>query len=274
MKVVVLIENNTINSELISEHGLSLYIEGDRGNILFDTGKSNNFISNAKTLGIKLDEVVIGVISHGHYDHGGGLREFLVLNNHAKVYMNTNAYGDFYSRRANGEMIYIGLDKKTIANKQIVLVDDIYKIAEGVTLVSAISGKKFFPEGNKSLLCKVKDEFVEDDFNHEQNLVIEENGKVILFAGCAHNGILNIVDCVEERLSLKVSHVFSGLHLYSHRLDKTEDPEIVAAIANELMAKGIKLWTGHCTGDEAFKQIKEIMKSQVNPMSTGVEVLL
>ena len=63
-----------------------------------------------------------------------------------------------------------------------------------MTLVSGITGNKFYPSGNKTLLCRDGDKFVCDPFNHEQNLVIEQDGKVILFAGCAHNGIINIID--------------------------------------------------------------------------------
>jgi len=274
MRVVVLIENNTINKDLYKEHGLSLYIEVGGQKILFDTGKSDNFCHNAKLLGVDLRAVDFGLISHGHYDHGGGLREFLLHNQRATVYINTNAYGDFYSRRENGEMIYIGLDKKTIANKQIELVDSFYEISKGINLVSGISGDKFYPSGNQSLLCKVNEVFVEDSFDHEQNLVIEFEDKVVLFAGCAHKGILNIVDYVEDRLKTKVTHVFSGLHLYSHRLGKSENPEIVSQIAHELLDKKIKLWSGHCTGDEAFGQIKAIMKDDLQAMSTGVDVEL
>lgn len=274
MKVVVLIENKTIDDKLMCEHGLSIYIEVKGVKLLFDTGQSNGFSVNAEELGIDLGSVNYGIISHGHYDHSGGLSHFLALNKIAKVYVNKNAYGDFYSQRSQDKVAYIGMDKKTLMNSNINLVDGVYEIAKGLTLVSGITGNKFFPSGNQTLLSKEAGKFVKDTFIHEQNLVVEHEDKVILFAGCAHNGILNIIDYVEETLHLKITHLFSGLHLYSHSLKKSENPYITNEIAKTIQGKQIKLWTGHCTGDEAFEQIKLILEDDLQVMTTGTVVEL
>jgi len=274
MKVIVLIENNSYNAKLKSEHGLSLYIEIEDRKILFDTGKSQSFSLNAKELEVELFDIDYGIISHGHYDHGGGLSKFLELNNHAKVYINKDAYGDYYSKREHNEMAYIGLDQKTRSNPRIELVDGVFEIEKGISLISGVKGNKFFPSGNQTLFAKKGDKFICDTFMHEQNLVIDYEGKIILFAGCAHNGILNIIDYTEEKLQVKITHVFSGLHLYSHSLKKSENPFIINEIAKVLLEKGIKLWTGHCTGDEAYEQIKKVLKEDIKPMTTGIVVEL
>jgi 7,8-dihydropterin-6-yl-methyl-4-(beta-D-ribofuranosyl)aminobenzene 5'-phosphate synthase len=83
MKISVLCENTTKKENILSEHGLSLFIETEKHKILFDMGQSDAFLKNAKTLGIDLSTVDIAILSHGHYDHGGGLRAFLEYNEKA-----------------------------------------------------------------------------------------------------------------------------------------------------------------------------------------------
>ena len=81
MRITTLVENTKISDEYENKHGLSFHIETEKHNILFDLGPKNTFLTNAKKLNINLEEVDIVVISHGHNDHGGGLEEFLKINN-------------------------------------------------------------------------------------------------------------------------------------------------------------------------------------------------
>lgn len=127
MRITALTENTSKNG-LLSEHGLSLYIETENRKILFDTGQSDLFSKNAETLGIDLSEVDLAVLSHGHYDHGGGLKKFLELNNTAKVYMNKHAFEPHY----NGTEKYIGLDVCLKNNERIVFTDEVYNIEKEI----------------------------------------------------------------------------------------------------------------------------------------------
>ena len=106
MKLYTLMENTTCRPDFDAEHGLSLYIETDRHRLLFDIGQSGTFADNAEKLGVDLAAVDCAVLSHGHYDHGGGLKRFLEINDHAPVYLNRNAFGEYY----HGPDRYIGLD--------------------------------------------------------------------------------------------------------------------------------------------------------------------
>ncbi|MBQ2720991.1 MAG: MBL fold metallo-hydrolase, partial [Clostridia bacterium] len=105
MTVTTLVENTAINDNFCSEHGLSLYIEVKGLRILFDMGQTELFAENAEKLGIDLENVDIAVISHGHYDHGGGLKKFLEINKKAPVYISRFAFEPHY----NGSEKYIGL---------------------------------------------------------------------------------------------------------------------------------------------------------------------
>ena len=106
MKITVLMENTAVSPEFTAEHGLSLFVETDRTRFLFDAGQSGAFADNAQRLGIDLRSADFAVLSHGHYDHGGGMLRFLDRNHRAKLYVNQNAFG--IHRNAAGR--YIGLD--------------------------------------------------------------------------------------------------------------------------------------------------------------------
>ena len=119
IKITVLVED-TKNENLPSAHGLSLYIETPENKILFDMGPNELFWENAEFLGIDLNTVDTAVISHGHYDHGGGLSTFLDKNKNGKIYIRENAFGDYYST-SQGKARYIGLDKKLKTNDRLIL---------------------------------------------------------------------------------------------------------------------------------------------------------
>ena len=103
MIIKTLVENTSKTGELKSEHGLSLYIETKKHKLLFDTGSSELYSVNAAKMGVDLAKVDIAVISHGHYDHGGGLETFLKINKKAKIYMHRNSLGKYYSNSSSGE---------------------------------------------------------------------------------------------------------------------------------------------------------------------------
>ena len=93
MKITTLLDNRTHSEKLKTEHGLSLYIEtDDNQKILYDTGQSDLFMDNAAELGVDLTEIDMVIISHGHYDHIGGLTAFLEANKTAKIYMNATLF--------------------------------------------------------------------------------------------------------------------------------------------------------------------------------------
>lgn len=264
------------------EHGVSLYIETGNGlKVLFDTGQSDLFARNAARLGIDLREVDLAVISHGHYDHGGGLNEFLRINTKAPVYIRESALGEHYSIRPSG-IADIGLKINDLS--RLIFTIDIETLPGGITLFTtptrptspgspatpacpvfpgspsygcnqddghltsqapadspcpqaqfsnhdyghqstAAKGCNPFPEpdgtfrehypfpepfGNRLLLGADR---CPDDFRHEQSMIIRDGSSTVLFGGCAHRGIVNILAQAQALTSGTITHVLSGFHL-------------------------------------------------------------
>lgn len=274
MIIKTLMEDTPLNSDYESEHGFSLYIETEKHKILFDTGASNLFEKNAKKLNVSLQDIDLVIISHGHYDHGGGLSSFLEKNSKAKIYIHNKAFEKHYSKRLNGNIEDIGIDPTLKNNPRIIFTGNSYKIDEELELFSNVTERKLFSSCNYSLFMEKEHELVNDTFEHEQNLIIKDNDKLILIAGCAHNGIINIINHFVSLKGISPEYVFGGFHLYNHGANKTEDLEIVTTIGKLLNQTPTIYYTGHCTGKEAFFKLKDIMRDQIQYLSAGTVVKL
>ncbi len=274
MKIISLSENTTNQESLGTEHGLSLYIETEKNKILFDTGASGLFYENAQKLGVNLSDVEIAVISHGHYDHGGGIKTFLSVNSKAKIYINKRAFNKHYAKRPNGELEYIGLDQTIMPDERIILTDDYYKISEELELFSNVEGNDFVPSGNKSLLMQSEGTQVADSFSHEQNMIIHEKDKTLLLAGCAHRGIVNIINHMKIKLIKEADYVIGGFHLYNAANGKSEDKEVVKKIADYLMKTKSIYYTCHCTGVESYKLLKKYLGDKIRYLSAGSQITI
>ena len=274
MIIRTLVENTSISKDLRSEHGLSLYIETKKHRLLFDLGASTLFIENAAKLGVDLSKIDLVIVSHGHYDHGGGLKAFLNENSKANIVLNQKAFGQYYAKKLGKENAYIGLDAALLPNDRFVFSQNRLVIDDELEVFSNIKGKKLLPVGNKDLLKKSGISFDEDDFAHEQNLIIRENGKTLLVAGCAHNGIVNIMEHILKEEKTPIDFVIGGFHLVNPAAKRNEDPALINQIGEYLKATKITYYTCHCTGIEPYKQLKGIMQDNIHYLATGSEIII
>ncbi len=245
MNITVLVENTSAHG-YPAEHGLSLFVEAKSVRFLFDMGQTDLFARNAQAAGIDLNTADFAVLSHGHYDHGGGIGKFLELNDHAPVYLSDHAFEPHY----NGTEKYIGLDPALEASGRIIRVGREMRIAQGLTLYNDPHAPKVADVGACGLNMMLDGRMQEEDFRHEQYLLAEEDGKRILFSGCSHRGILNIMHWFHPDV------LIGGFHLSKHPPDQA-----LTAIAQALNAYPTVYYTCHCTGAAQYEHMKKYMNN-------------
>ena len=275
MRIINLVENELGNSGCEAAHGLSFYVETENHKLLFDSSPSDVVIRNAQKLGVNLGVVDTVILSHGHYDHSGGILPFVHLNSKAKIYMQHNAGGEYYAFDGEEQGFrYIGIDKKILSLPQVQLLKGDTKIDDELQVFTVDQRAYPLPSTNKRLRELCNGQYIQDEFHHEQNLLLTADGKKILFCGCAHNGILNVLETNERKFgpgSLP-GLVIGGFHLMKRTEFSEADTAEVTEIANRLRAYKAHFATCHCTGLPVFKQMKEIMGDQLSYVRSGDEV--
>lgn len=258
MKITALVENTSCNPDILTEHGLSLYIETSGHRILFDMGQSALFAENAEKLGIDLTKVDLAVLSHGHYDHGGGLETFLSLNAFAPVYVSSSAFGPHY----HGTARYIGLDTALKNHPRLILTEETAEPDQGITIYHCNDRIRKYSTDSAGLSVMQADQMLPDAFLHEQYLLLEEERKKILISGCSHKGILNITDWFRPDI------LIGGFHYSKYPTDET-----LAEAAKQLDSFPTVFYTCHCTGSKQYDYMAQFMQ-HLHYLSAGQTICL
>ena len=259
MRVVSLVENTSCHP-MRTEHGLSLYIETEKHRILFDTGQGTLFAENAEKLGVDLSAVDLCFLSHGHYDHGGGLKLFSEMNRSAPVIVSENAFGHYYEQDGR----YVGLERRWLDDEafrsRLVLTRGDERLDDELEIL--VPRRRILEMGSAGLKVMRGGSLYPDDFLHEQYLRIEERGRRILISGCSHQGIINIIEWFGPDV------LIGGFHFMTHDLD-----EKLREYAERLDSYDTEYYTCHCTGTRQYEYIRPLVR-RLHYLAEGDEIVL
>ena len=281
MDVTILSENTKLkNSNLNTEHGLSILIEKEDNKVLFDTGgPEGTAIQNAESLNLELCDVDAVVISHGHDDHTGGLLDFFKLNDDAPVYLKKEALNPHYTVNINNNRKYIGMDKRIIEDysNRIKFIHETTEILKDFFIIPNIYHKYPTPSTNNILFSKEYDKLLIDKFQHELFMAVKSNNEIDIFSGCGHKGIRNIVYTAEDVFPrLKIKTIIGGFHFQAGKiLTFTEKAKEIEDTSRWIKSEGIeKVYTGHCTGKYGYQIMESILEDRIDQLCTGKKIVI
>ncbi len=269
MKISILCDNQSLNNHFSCEHGFSAYVEINGCRILFDTGQSDCFIKNANLLGIRLEETDYVILSHGHYDHTGGLDKLMSRFPHLRIAMHPSAT----KRRFSTSSVMTkenGFPHKPLASKwedQTTLVRQWHELLPGVIVFPLPFAA---PENERLKEHSPTGELVADTFLDELFIVLKEADKHVLLSGCTHHGIVQVLDyCTTEHFIHHFHLVLGGLHLAG-----TDETAIKKQIAQCATFDIEKFALNHCTGQLAFDLWSEAFKHKVITAKAGETITI
>lgn len=274
MRIVTLMENTAVSPDMVCGHGLSFYMETGNHRILFDMGPDDGFLKNAERLGVDISKVDTAILSHGHYDHGGGLAAFLEANGQALVHVQKKAFGAFFSHDPDGGRRYIGLPEGLSDNPRLVLHTGDYQLDGDLTVFGGITGRECYSPANDRLYVSMGGRDIPDLFMHEQDLLIKEGDKRILVAGCAHNGIVNILKKARAYAPSGIDYVIGGMHLKNACQDEEKKRILCRSIGERLRESGARIYTCHCTGLDSYQLLRRELGEAISYLAAGEQVEL
>jgi len=266
MRIVTLIENLVYKQGLVAEHGLSVYIETEHRKILFDTGQSGLFLQNAKKLGIDIEDIDSLVLSHGHYDHTGGLYLFLEKNSKAKVY----AKKDVFIPKYHGNKRFIGtLPNEELLKDRFVPIDSMTELADGIFIMPEIVIHNPEDTHFQGMFKKVDDKLIPDEFDDELFLILKQNDQIHIVTACSHRGITNICTTATKLFKLPAGLILGGFHTKN---SSSGQLDVIIDYLRELKPESIGVC--HCTGIEKYAEMAKECEARVFYNFTGNEITI
>ncbi len=253
VKVTILVENTVPLSDLTGEHGFAALLETDDKKILFDVGNRGTLFENCRALKVDLHDIDAVVFSHGHYDHTGAVLALLEDIGPKKIYAHSNIFAHRVIPLGDGKFMEPGcpFSRQQIeaAGGELILIDDFQEIYPGIFFSGEIPRINDYEDvgGRGKFKVLVNNELVDDTLPDDIALIIDHPEGLIVISGCAHSGVVNIIDyAVKKTGKSKILAFIGGTHLLDaaqERLDRTV--EALAEFDIEKMA------VCHCTGFHA-----------------------
>jgi len=273
IKINVLLENHSIDTQYETKHGLSILMEHNGNTVLLDVGPDTKFADNAVKMKVDLKKVNYLFLSHNHNDHTGGINKFIEINDSAPIYLMDNIDNNYYLKLL---VFYksIGLKLFEKNRSRVIRVTDDMIIDNKIFFLHNIFSEYRKPIINKKLYKKENNKIVNDTFDHEGILVLEDDNELVVFNSCSHNGILNAIETVKTKIPNKAIRSYvGGLHLFSPRIMRGKEyNKYLDDLISKLKGFDITIYTGHCTGKFALDCMKDKLGEMVREINTGMEL--
>ena len=266
MRLVTIIENLVYQQGLYAEHGLSIYIETENSKIVFDTGQSGLFLQNALKMDLNIEDVDALILSHGHYDHTGGLYPFLEKNKKARIY----AKKDVFKPKYRSHNRFIGtIFQSELLQDRLQFVDEITEIAENIFIMPNIELYNKIDTHFNGLNLKMGEEYFPDEFEDELFLAIRQKEQINIITACSHRGITNICRTATEHFKLPAGLILGGFHMKDCNQEQYID---ITRHLRQLQPKSIGVC--HCTGVEKYSDMAKDCDAHLFYNYTGKEIFL
>ena len=253
-QITVLVENTAGRLDLLAEHGLSFWIELGSQKVLFDTGQGKVLSGNAHRLGIRLELADAVILSHGHYDHTGGLSYVLRSAWRTRVYGHPAAFTPKYARNTDGTARDIGMpflnERDVREQSELIWTQGPTEVCEGLMLTGPVPRRTDFEDTGGAFFTS-KDCAEPDDLVDDQAAFLETSAGTAVILGCAHAGVINTLRYVQTLTDNRPIHtVIGGMHLLS------ASPERLNRTVDELRRLNVqRLLPCHCTGVAAVARL-------------------
>jgi 7,8-dihydropterin-6-yl-methyl-4-(beta-D-ribofuranosyl)aminobenzene 5'-phosphate synthase len=272
--VVTILADNQVDrgDGLLAEHGFCLLVAGD-SQVLFDTGQTDVCLRNASRLGVDLSDVKTVVLSHGHYDHGGGLAALTSHLGKLDVYLHPAAFAAKYARcPGSAEDRHVGLrydaDTLTRMGATVHAEAGVQELGPGLLITGEIPRATPFEEAARDFWIRENDRVYPDPLQDDQALVVRTAEGLVVLLGCAHAGVINTLNhAVKLTGDERIRAVVGGLHL------ATASPERIEQTVAALREMGVgQVVACHCTGFEARMRLHAAFGDQFVNGTVGLRL--
>ena len=270
-RITVLVENTAGGPRLLAEHGLAYWIEHDDRRVLLDSGQGGVLVSNAHKLGIQLTEIDALVLSHGHYDHTGGVAEALRISQSVAVYAHPAAFARKYARNNDGTAREIGmppLSDKAIrdSGNRLVATRQPIAVFGGLSTTGPVPRSTDFEDtGGPFFLDEACTQ--PDPLQDDQSVFLDTSKGTVVLLGCAHSGVINTLYHIRRLTNNRPIHaVIGGMHLVN------ASPRRIERTIEELQRIGVeRLTPAHCTGLPATVALWNTFPGRCQPCPVGTQ---
>ncbi|HHW61158.1 MAG TPA: MBL fold metallo-hydrolase [Syntrophomonadaceae bacterium] len=269
--ISILVENTTPIPGLIGEYGFSALVKVNEQAFLFDTGSGKALFSNAAQMGIRLDEVDDLVISHGHFDHTGAVLSFLQTASGKTVYCHPHTFTRRYSLAGQSRREISALftrEQVQQAGARLVLIEQFTAIHPGVYLTGTVPRQNSFEQLENHFFAEIDGELVLDQLKDDMAMVIDHPEGLIIISGCAHAGMVNIIDYARQQTGRnKVQAFIGGTHLLAASDERLQ--QTISYLQDQTVQQ---LVLCHCTGFHATSTLYQALDQQVIKGETGMNL--